>query len=81
MKIQTTLGEIDESLLQKYEGGFEDDNEKTRWVEYCLKECDGVAHRTGIPEAAPVFCKKHIHRSVHIDLKKPLVFEGGLASF
>ena len=32
--VTTTLGEMDESLLQKKEGVFEDDNEITTWVEY-----------------------------------------------
>lgn len=32
--IFTTLGEVDESLLEKREGTFEDDNELTAWVEY-----------------------------------------------
>ena len=30
----TTLGEMDESLLEKKEGTFEDDNELTTWLEY-----------------------------------------------
>jgi hypothetical protein len=32
--VTTTLGEMDESLLEKKEGTFEDDNELTTWVEY-----------------------------------------------
>ena len=32
--VTTTLGEMDESLLDKKEGNFEDDNESTSWVEY-----------------------------------------------
>jgi hypothetical protein len=32
--VTTTLGEMDESLLEKKEGNFEDDNESTSWVEY-----------------------------------------------
>jgi len=32
--VTTTLGEMDESLLEKREGTFEDDNEVTTWVEY-----------------------------------------------
>jgi hypothetical protein len=34
--VQTTHGEMDESLLRKEEGTFEDDNELTTWVEYWL---------------------------------------------
>jgi len=32
--VYTTLGEVDEALLEKKEGTFEDDNELTTWVEY-----------------------------------------------
>lgn len=34
--IETTKGPMDESLLEKREGGFENDNESTTWVEYWL---------------------------------------------
>ena len=36
--VNTTYGEMDESLLEKKEGTFEDDNELTTWVEYCKGE-------------------------------------------
>lgn len=32
--VNTIYGEMDESLLEKKEGTFEDDNELTTWVEY-----------------------------------------------
>lgn len=32
--VNTTLGEMDEALLEKKEGTFEDDNEVATWVEY-----------------------------------------------
>jgi hypothetical protein len=35
--VTTTLGEMDESLLEKKEGTFEDDNELTTWTEYWLE--------------------------------------------
>lgn len=42
--VTTTKGEMDESLLEKREGTFEDDNELTAWVEYWL---DGeLVHRS-----------------------------------
>jgi hypothetical protein len=34
MLVNTTYGEMDDSLLEKREGTFEDDNELTTWVEY-----------------------------------------------
>lgn len=44
MLVTTTHGEMDDSLLNKKEGVFEDDNEKTTWVEYWL---DGsLVHRS-----------------------------------
>ena len=35
--VNTIYGEMDEALLEKKEGVFEDDNELTTWVEYWLE--------------------------------------------
>jgi hypothetical protein len=44
MLVTTTKGDMDDSLLVKKEGGFEDNNECTTWVEYWL---DGeLVHRS-----------------------------------
>lgn len=43
-EITTTKGLMDESLLKKREGGFENETEQTSWVEYWL---DGeLVHRS-----------------------------------
>ena len=42
--ITTTKGLMDEALLRKVEGGFEDDNEATTWVEYY--DGDELVHRS-----------------------------------
>jgi len=44
MLVNTIHGEMDESLLEKKEGGFENDNEKTTWVEYWLDK--DLVHRS-----------------------------------
>jgi hypothetical protein len=44
MLVNTIHGEMDESLLEKKEGGFENDNEKTTWVEYWLD--NELVHRS-----------------------------------
>ena len=44
MLVTTTLGEMDESLLEKREGTFEDDNEQTNWTEYWKD--DALVHRS-----------------------------------
>ena len=36
MMIQTTRGEMEESLLEKREGSVDDDNEYTTWTEFWL---------------------------------------------
>ena len=54
--INTTLGLMEEALLDKNEGSYENDNEKTTWIEYRLKNT-----------LEPI-----IHRSVHVTLKDPL---------
>ena len=42
--VNTTKGEMDESLLEKREGSLDNDNESTTWVEYWL---DGeLVHRS-----------------------------------
>ena len=35
--VNTTKGEMDESLLEKKEGSVDNDNEVTTWVEYWLE--------------------------------------------
>ncbi|KPJ93112.1 MAG: hypothetical protein AMJ53_08090 [Gammaproteobacteria bacterium SG8_11] len=36
MIVNTTKGEMDDSLLEKREGAIDNDNENTTWVEYWL---------------------------------------------
>ena len=36
MIVNTTKGEMDDSLLEKREGSLDNDNESTTWVEYWL---------------------------------------------
>jgi hypothetical protein len=44
MIVNTTKGEMDDSLLEKREGSIENDTETTSWVEYWL---DGeMVHRS-----------------------------------
>ena len=44
MLVSTTKGEMDDSLLEKREGGEDTENETTTWVEYWL---DGeLVHRS-----------------------------------
>ena len=42
--INTTKGEMDESLLEKRTGEIDDDNEFTQWIEYWLE--DELVHRS-----------------------------------
>jgi hypothetical protein len=42
--VNTTRGEMDETLLEKREGEFEDENERTTWVEYWT--CGEMVHRS-----------------------------------
>ena len=65
--IDGVLGETDKSLLDRTDGGLENDNEKITWIEYRLKSLG--------PESEPV------HRSVHVHLKKNVVAESVAANF
>lgn len=69
-------GEIEECLLQKHEGSIDNDVERTSWVEYCLVNCDGAAHRTGEPQGDGCFCPKHVRRNVNMYLKKNVLADG-----
>lgn len=66
----TTLGLMDESQLVKREDSIVNNNEVTQTVEYCIIGCRGVAHVTGQPDSVSHFCKQHVHRSVHVTVKK-----------
>lgn len=68
--ITTLLGEMDESKLILKEGFWDDDDRTVNSIEYCMPGCDGSAHITGIPDAEGHFCNKHIHRGVHVTIKR-----------
>ena len=59
------ITQIDDAFLVKTEGKFEDDNERTSWIEYRLKSD---------PDAV-----RAVHRSFDMVLKKPAVFAEGVA--
>jgi len=42
--VTTTYGDMDDSLLERKDGTFEDDNELTTWVEYWKD--DELVHRS-----------------------------------
>lgn len=44
--ITTTLGDMDEALLDRKSGVVETDQERTEWVEYRLKGHDEIIHRS-----------------------------------
>jgi len=59
MVITTTKGDMDESLLVKTEGVFDDDNERTTWVEYRLG--GELVHRS-----AHVCLKKNVFTDIKV---------------
>lgn len=42
----TEVTQMDDSELLKLEGGFENDNERTTWVQYHLKATGELVHRS-----------------------------------
>jgi hypothetical protein len=77
--VTTTLGEMDVEALQQCEYVYENDDQRVTAVEYCLRDCAGEAHRTGAPAGSGCFCPSHVHRSVHVIMKRwP---EGGIDGF
>lgn len=79
--ITTTQGLMDEATLIKHEGLIDNDIERTTSVEYCLPGCEGQAHLSGNRDAVEYFCQHHIHRSVHVTLKKPVELFAEASSF
>jgi hypothetical protein len=79
--ITTTLGPIDEALLIKREDLTDNENETTAAVEYCLIGCRGAAHVTGQADTTSHFCNQHVHRSVHVTVKKTEAAGGVVAGF
>lgn len=81
--IQTLDGLLDESVLVRRDERTEirEGEGEQRYhavvetVEYCHQGCDGAAHATGERDAPECFCRRHIHRSVHVTvLHAPAVF-------
>ncbi len=68
--VNTTLGPLPESTLVKREDVVDNDNERTTSIEYCLIGCKGLAHVTRTPDSQSYFCNQHVHRSVHVIVKK-----------
>jgi hypothetical protein len=44
--VNTTMGPVDDSLLRKSTGGYENDNEKVTWVEYRTLLLGTLVHRS-----------------------------------
>lgn len=76
----STREEIDATLLRRMDGLVDNDQETTTIVEYCLLNCPGSAHQTGIPDSPSHFCNRHVHRSVAVQLKQGLEGLGDLGS-
>ncbi len=62
--------DVDESSLQRKDTFHDDADATVRTVEYCRIGCQGNAHTTGVADSADMFCAKHVHRSVHVDVKR-----------
>jgi hypothetical protein len=52
--VNTTKGEMDDSLLEKKEGSLDNDNEYTTWVEYWLD--NELVHRSVHVELKKAVC-------------------------
>ena len=78
--ITTTLGLMDEATLLRRDLKIDNDNEVTDIVEYCLPDCDGQAHKSGVPDADSHFCNQHIHRGGSINLKQGIAALCGLGN-
>jgi hypothetical protein len=46
MTVMTIHGEMSKTELDKKEGSFENEQERTEWVEYRVKGSDAIVHRS-----------------------------------
>jgi hypothetical protein len=70
-KATGALTQLDDSLLRKLEKVHANtDDLRVEWTEYCLRDCPGAAHVTGVDDAASFHCALHVHHSVHVTMKK-----------
>ncbi len=81
MLIETTKGEMDDSLLQKMSGGTDTEQESNRWVEYWLGgnlDCPHMTRGNGDPTCG---CGAElVKRSARVHVKKPATFSEGTAA-
>lgn len=68
--ITTIVGDMDAALLERRDDSIEDDEKIVAITEYCQSGCEGNAHQTQRPDSPSHFCDRHVHRSVHVTLKK-----------
>jgi len=71
--------DVDASALQRLETIRETAESIIRTVEYCRLTCDGPAHQTGIADDAAYFCRRHVHRSLFVEVKRWPVEAGAVA--
>jgi hypothetical protein len=75
-----TFRQVDESELTKRVDVSENDDQKLVATEYCLTGCGGAAHTTGVAQGDGSFCERHVHRSVHLTIKRYPEFAGAIAA-
>lgn len=65
------VGDLQRHVQEHHEGAQDQENWTVTFSEeFCMLDCDGEAHRTGKPD--PVegnFCRKHVHRSAHGEVR------------
>lgn len=64
------ITQMDESLLERHDGVYEDEDERTTWIEYWIPG-------TYRPGKIDGYLADRPHRSVHVHLKRPMVFAEG----
>lgn len=71
MELMTRVGQrLVDDLLPARVSVQETEDYRTTATEYCLRDCSGTAHATGVPDAPEYFCGQHVHRSVDVIMKR-----------
>lgn len=74
--VQTTQGPLPVTQLIRRDDSFDEAVGVLTAIEYCLKDCDGPAHKSGQRDAPGHFCSRHVHRSVNLAVREGLEVSG-----
>lgn len=77
--ILTKNGMVEESALRHRHDVIDNAHEHIEIDEYCLVDCPGECHKTGVADSGSHFCNLHVKRGGSVKIKEGLeidIFQG-----